>query len=503
LIPDVSPLVVVLAAGLGTRMKSRRPKVLHAVCGRPMIAYALDAAAGAGHGRPILVLSPATREVGEMLGESAQVAIQDEPRGTADAVRAALACGRPAGEVAVLSGDVPLLRPDTVREVLERRRTTGAAIALATIRPADSRGYGRVIRGEDGRVDRIVEEKDATPAERATGEVNAGLYAFDGAWLRSRIGGIVPSDATGELYLTALVAAARADGRAVVAVEVADEWELAGINDRLQLSRVEAELRRRLVERHMLAGVTLLDPERVLIDTTVELAPDVVLEPSVVLQGRTRVGAETVVGAGSRIVDSIIGERCRIWSSVIEASEVGDDVTIGPFTHLRPKSSIGDSAQIGNFAEVKASRIGRGSKQHHFSYIGDTLMGERVNIGAGTVTCNYDGRAKHRTTIGDAAFIGSDTMLVAPISIGEGARTGAGAVVTHDVPAGALAVGVPARLRQPTDSPAAVSGASPHAGTDLAPSHGLESSFSAAPPLARGDPDLHPRPAPEVERAPD
>jgi bifunctional UDP-N-acetylglucosamine pyrophosphorylase / glucosamine-1-phosphate N-acetyltransferase len=474
---DDTPLAVVLAAGLGTRMKSRTPKVLHPVCGRPMIAYALEAAAGAGPGRPIVVLSPATREAGDALRDSAEIAIQDEPRGTADAVRAAVASARPAGEVVILSGDVPLLRPETVHAVLECRRATGAAVALATIRPADPRGYGRVMRDAGGRVDRIVEEKDATAAERAIGEVNAGLYAFDGAWLRSRIAEVQPSDATGELYLTALVTAARADRRDVVAVEVADEWELAGINDRLQLSRVEAELRRRLLERHMLAGVTLLDPQRVLIDATVELAPDVTLEPSVVLQGRTRIGADTVVGAGTRIVDSVIGERCRIWSSVIEASEVGDDVTIGPFSHLRPKSCIGDHAQIGNFAEVKASRIGRGSKQHHFSYIGDTLMGERVNIGAGTVTCNYDGRAKHRTTIGDDAFIGSDTMLVAPVSVGEGARTGAGAVVTHDVPAGAVAVGVPARLRPPVDG------------------------VGAALPAA-GSTDHHPGPAPEVERAP-
>jgi bifunctional UDP-N-acetylglucosamine pyrophosphorylase / glucosamine-1-phosphate N-acetyltransferase len=200
----------------------------------------------------------------------------------------------------------------------------------------------------------------------------------------------------------------------------------------------------------MLAGVTVLDPERVHVDAEVELASDVVLEPSVMLLGRTRIGSDTVIGSGSRIVDSVIGERCRVLASVVESSEVGDDVSIGPFSHLRPKSSIGDRAEIGNFAEVKASHIGRGSKQHHFSYIGDTQMGERVNIGAGTITCNYDGRAKHRTTIGDGAFIGSDTMLVAPIVIGEGAKTGAGAVVTHDVPAGMLAVGVPARLRTPS-----------------------------------------------------
>ena len=230
---------------------------------------------------------------------------------------------------------------------------------------------------------------------------------------------------------------------------MADDRELAGINDRVQLAAAEAELRRRLVEAHMLAGVTMLDPGSVLIDADVEIAPDVLIEPGVVLQGRTRIGTDTVIGAGSRIVDSVIGERCRIWSSVVESSEVGNDVRVGPWAHLRPGAWVGDGAEVGNFAEIKSSRLGPGSKQHHFSYLGDATIGEHVNIGAGTITCNFDGTSKHPTTIGDGAFIGSDTMLVAPVCVGAGARTGAGSVVTHDVPDGMLAVGVPARLRQP------------------------------------------------------
>ncbi len=230
---------------------------------------------------------------------------------------------------------------------------------------------------------------------------------------------------------------------------MSDERELAGINDRVQLAVAEAELRRRIVEAHMRAGVTMLDPGSVTIEAAVALAPDVVLEPGVILQGTTQIGADTVVGSGSRIVDSVVGERCRIWSSVIESSEVGDDVRVGPWAHLRPGARVGDGAEVGNFAEMKSSSLGRGSKQHHFSYLGDATVGEHVNIGAGTITCNFDGTAKHRTVIGDGAFIGSDTMLIAPLRVGAGARTGAGSVVTHDVPDGILAVGVPARLRRP------------------------------------------------------
>jgi bifunctional UDP-N-acetylglucosamine pyrophosphorylase/glucosamine-1-phosphate N-acetyltransferase len=386
----------------------------------------------------------------DTVGGEVDYALQDEPRGTADALRAAIEAIDPGvKEIVVLSGDTPLLTPETVMEVLEKRRARASAMALAIMLPADRRGYGRIVRGPGGVVGRIVEEKDATPAERALPEVNGGLYAFDAAWLRSRIGRIKPSPVTGELYLTELVTLATRDGRPAVAAAIPDEYQLTGVNDRLQLAKVDATLRARIVERHLLAGVSMIEPGSVYIDDTVELAPDVLLEPGVILQGATRVGSDTVVGSGSRIVESTVGERCRIWSSVLEFAMVENDVTIGPFAHLRKGASIGAGAELGNFAEVKASRIGPGSKQHHFSYIGDAEVGERVNIGAGTITCNYDGHAKHRTVIGDRSFIGSDTMLVAPVRVGEDSRTGAGAVVTRDVPPGMLAVGVPARMRVP------------------------------------------------------
>ena len=444
-----APLAVILAAGLGTRMRSRRPKVLHPVCGRPMLEHVLGVARTLGPRDPVVVVSPATDAVRDEIGaDGVSYALQAEPLGTADALRTAMDAVPPdLDEIVVLSGDVPLLRPGTLHELVALRRAADATIALAVIRPADPHGYGRIVRDREGHVTRIVEEKDADEATRRIGEANAALYAFSASWVRSRIGDVAPSPATGEYYLPDLVAMAHAEGGTVVALEVADERELAGINDRVQLAEAEAELRRRIVEAHMRAGVTMLDPASVTIESGVELAPDVVLEPGVILQGRTRIGSDTLIGAGSRIVDSVVGERCRVWSSVIESSEVGDDVHVGPWAHLRPGARVGAGAEVGNFAEIKSSTLGPGSKQHHFSYLGDATIGEHVNIGAGTITCNYDGQRKHPTHVGDRAFIGSDTMLVAPVRVGNDARTGAGSVVTHDVPDGMLAVGVPARLR--------------------------------------------------------
>ena len=454
-----SAIAVILAAGMGTRMRSERPKLLHPLCGRPMLAYVIDAATAATGSPPLVVTSPATAAVRDAFPEGVEWALQDEPRGTGDALRAALAALAALGgsrarvaEIVVVSGDTPLLSAATISALAAQRRTDGAAICLATMRPEDPAGYGRVVRDRGG-VAGIVEEKDASAAEREVEEVNAGLYAFDTAWLRARIGALEPSPVSGEIYLTDLVALARADGRRVTALEVEDEAELGGINDRVQLATAEADLRWRILEAHLLAGVSMEDPTTVFIDATVELAQDVLLEPNVLLRGRSRVGAGTVVGAGSQLFDAVVGARCVIRASVLESCTVEDEVTIGPFAHLRPGASIGPGAQIGNFAEVKQSRLGRGTKQHHFSYIGDADVGDGVNIGAGTVTVNYDGRRKHRTVIGEGAFIGSDSMLVAPLTVGAGAATGAGSVVTHDVPPGKIAVGVPARIRERRQRP--------------------------------------------------
>ena len=444
-------LPVILAAGLGTRMKSSRPKVLHELCGRPMLAYVLDAASAVSGLRPLVVYSPATAEIMTRFEGQADFALQETPLGTADAAKVALKVAPDsAGEILVLSGDVPLVAADLLGELLDLRRARDAAVALVAVHVDDPTGLGRVVRSEDGgQVLRIAEEKDATPAERKIEEVNAGVYVFEAAWLRRRIGDVTASPVSGEFYLPALVELARADRRPVVSVEVEDDGTLSGINDRVQLSEAELELRFMINEDHMAAGVTFVDPFRTYVDATVELARDVILEPGVILRGRTRIGEGTRIAAGSQIFDTVIGANCLIWASVLESSEVEDDVQIGPFSHLRPGSSIGRKARLGNFAEVKASRLEPGVQQHHFSYIGDAELGERTNVGAGTITCNYDGVRKHRTKIGKHVFLGSDTMLVAPIELGDEARTGAGAVVTKNVPAGMLAVGVPARLRKP------------------------------------------------------
>lgn len=461
---------IVLAAGLGTRMKSRLPKVLHSICGRPMIEYVLDAADAATGARPIVVWSPSVEAVRDAVAGRADTARQAEPRGTGDALAAALAVVEISGpgfggakrstraksvvsDLLVLSGDVPLIEVGLLDALLQAHRDAAAAVSLVTVVTTDPGHLGRVVRDDDGEVDRIVEARDASDDELEIDEINSGLYVFDAAWLRGRIADLSPSPASSELYVTELVALARADGRAVGSIQVGDDGTLDGINDRAQLAEATFALQARINERHLLAGVTMYDPTTAHVDATVVLAADVTLEPNVILRGSTRIGSGTVIGAGSQLLDTIVGRDCLIRASVLESSEVEDEVQIGPFAHLRPGSSIGRGAKLGNYAEVKNSRLEAGVQQHHMSYLGDATVGARTNIGAGTITANYDGRRKTRTTIGADAFIGVDTMLIAPVEIGAGARTGAGAVVNRDVPAGKLAVGVPARLRDPRPEP--------------------------------------------------
>jgi bifunctional UDP-N-acetylglucosamine pyrophosphorylase/glucosamine-1-phosphate N-acetyltransferase len=430
-----------------------------------MLAYVLDAAGAATGSRAVVVYSPATAAIRDAFAGAADFALQDEPRGTGDAVRAAIHALpdlRPdAAEILVLNGDVPRVDPAILTALLEERRAAGAPVALVSVVTADPGSLGRVVRSEDGDIERIVEAKDATDDELEVAEINAGLYAFELGWLRERLPALAPSAVTGELYLTDLVRIAREDGRPVTSIVVEDDGRLLGINDRLQLAETEGEMRAELIDGHLLAGVSMEDPSTVYLDATVELAEDVTLEPDVFLRGTTSVGEGTLIGAGSRIVDTTIGRACRILASVLESSVVEDGVTIGPFSHLRPGSHVGEGAEIGNYAELKNSRLGPGVKQHHMSYLGDADLGARTNVGAGTITANFDGRRKHRTTVGEGAFLGVDTMLVAPVEVGAGAKTGAGAVVTHDVPPGALVVGVPARVREPSARQAASATPSP------------------------------------------
>jgi bifunctional UDP-N-acetylglucosamine pyrophosphorylase / glucosamine-1-phosphate N-acetyltransferase len=437
-----------MAAGLGTRMRSSTPKVLHPICGRPMLGYVLEAAVAATGTRPLVVISPPVARIAEVFAGQADFAIQAEPRGTADAVASALReLPLDVPEIIVLSGDVPLVDAEMLVELVRARRDNDAALALISVDMDDPATLGRVARGPDGRISGVVEYKDASPAQRDISEINAGLYAFDAHWLRLRLPDVQPSPVTGELYLPELIGLARGDERAVVTLEVEDDGTLLGINDRVQLADAEMDMRLAILEGHMRAGVTIVDPATTYIDASVRIAEDVTLEPNVILRGETVVERDAVIRAGSQVFDTRIGERTVIWASVLEGSTVDADVTIGPFSHVRKGAYIGPNVELGNYAEVKNSSIGAGTKSHHFSYLGDADVGEKVNIGAGSITANYDGVNKHRTRIGKGAFIGSDTIMRAPVTIGDGAFTGAASLVTRDVPDGEMVLGVPARIR--------------------------------------------------------
>ncbi len=444
------PPAVVLAAGLGTRMRSGTPKVLHLLAGRPLLSHVLGAVRGAG-ARPIVVLSKESEPARAIVGDGAVVAMQDPPRGTGDAVRVALeAISDPSGEAFIVYSDTPLLRGETLRALAELRAKRGAALALLSGNVGTANAYGRVIRDGSGDVARVVEARIATAEERLLPESNLGAYAIDLAWLRKAVPRLRANE-TGEVFLTDLVALAAAEGARVAAYRTEDPEEGMGVNTRVELAAAEDVLRRRIRERHMLAGVTFHDPASSLVDADVEIAPDVVIERGSILEGRTRIGSATRIGPYAIVRDTQVGERCRVEASVLEGATLEDDVTVGPYSHLRPGAYLEKGVQLGNFGEVKNARLGRGTKMHHFSYVGDAQVGQRVNISAGVITLNYDGVRKHRTEIGDDAFIGSDTLLRAPIKVGARSVTGAGSVVTKDLPDDMLAVGVPARIRKKTE----------------------------------------------------
>lgn len=436
---------IVLAAGQGTRMRSRVPKVLHPLAGRPMLAHVLASLASAGIEHRVVVTGVGADAVEAALGDQAPSVRQDPQLGTADAVRCGLTrVPSSVRHVVVTMGDVPLLPGDLYQRLLREQAEGEATIALLAARVADPTGYGRVMRGADGSASAIVEEADADDATRAIDEVNVGTYCFDAAWLRANVGS-VPRSASGEYYLTDLVAVAVGGGRRVAVVGAPRAELTTGINDRVQLAAAERLLRAEIAERHMRAGVTIVDPATTYIDAAVEIGQDARIEPWTVLTGETIIAQDAVIGPNAHVRASRIGPRTSVWASVVEESEVAEDVQIGPYSHLRPGCRIGPRCRIGNYAEIKKSTIGAGTQQHHFSYLGDAEVGERVNIGAGAITANFDGERKNTTTIGDGAFIGVDTMLRAPITIGPGARTGAGAVVTRDVAPGKTVVGMPAR----------------------------------------------------------
>jgi bifunctional UDP-N-acetylglucosamine pyrophosphorylase/glucosamine-1-phosphate N-acetyltransferase len=451
----LNPTVIVLAAGQGTRMKSDLPKVLHPVAGRPMVQYVVDTARALDPVALAVVIGEGAELVRQTVGEGVIYVVQDQRLGTGHAVQQAEAQVAGQGKtVLVLYGDTPLVRPETLRQMVAHHGAERAAVTILTFGPSDPEGYGRIVRqAGTGEVLAIVEQGEATPQQRSIGEVNSGILCFEDAWLWSHLAQVERRPG-GEFYLTDLVAMARDEGLSVAALQVAEPLEVMGIDHRAKLAQAEAEMRRRINQALMLRGVTLIDPQTTYIETSVEIGADTIVWPNTLVQGKTHIGQRCTVGPGSVIRDSTIGDDCRVEMSVVEQAvmEAGSDV--GPFGHLRKGARLGAGAHMGNFGELKNTHLGPGAKMGHFSYLGDAEVGAEANIGAGTITCNYDGQRKHRTIIGPGAFVGSDTMLVAPVEIGEGARTGAGAVVTSDVPAGSLAYGVPARVRtSPEDQP--------------------------------------------------
>jgi bifunctional UDP-N-acetylglucosamine pyrophosphorylase/glucosamine-1-phosphate N-acetyltransferase len=433
--------VVILAAGLGTRMKSDVPKILHQVCGRPMLSYVIDAALSVSPERVVVVTGPDQEAVAEILPVGCERAVQQERRGTGDAVRAGL---EPLegfeGDVMVLMGDAPLVDGAFLQQFLEAHLSGGARTTVAVAVLSDPVHYGRVVRDAEGGVRRIVEARDATPDELALTEVNTGFYVFDAAALRDVLPRLQPANAQSELYLTDAVHLTLGDGERVEAHVAADPEVMLAINSRVELAIVNAAMRRRLVERLMLAGVTVEDPGTTFVDWGVEVGRDTVIRANTHLLGRTTVGAASEVGPGSFLRDAFVGDRARVISSHLHECVIGSGCSVGPFAYIRPNTVLAEGARAGTFVEIKNSRIGERSKVPHLSYVGDAVVGKDSNIAAGNITANYDGYDKHATTIGDRVRTGSDTTIVAPVTIGDGAFTAAGSVITRDVPPGALGV---------------------------------------------------------------
>lgn len=438
-----APTVLIMAAGQGTRMRSSVPKVLHPICGRALVSWPIEAARQAGAGRVAVIISP-DRDISGALPDGIESVPQPEADGTGGALRAASTLVEASDTVVVLSGDVPLVSAELIAAITATHESEGAAATLVTAVLADPGSYGRVVRSADSsEVERIVEAKadgDATPEELEIGEINAGIYVFDGPRLAAALPQLTNDNAQGEYYLPDVLPLLRDAGGRIVAHVSADPNVILGVNSRADLALVEAEARRQILHRHMLAGVTIVDPAATWIEAEVEIAPETRIEPGCSLIGASVVGTGSVVGPHTTMIDSRIGAEVTVPHSYLVECDVADRCTVGPFAYLRPRAELAEGAKAGTFVEIKNSRIGAGSKVPHLSYIGDADVGEGANLGAATITANYDGFVKSRTKIGHGARTGVDTTLVAPVEIGDSAYTGAGSVITEDVPAGALGI---------------------------------------------------------------
>lgn len=436
---------IILAAGQGTRMVSSLAKVLHPLAGRPMILYSLEIVSQEGMEKPVVVVGHGAEAVQQTVGSKANFVVQQPQLGTAHAVQ--MAQPLLAGEtdlVVVITADMPLLTAESIQTLVETQKRNNGPITMMTVIAIDPHGFGRVVRGSDGNVEAIVEEAAANPDQLRIRELNISAYCFRADWLWEALKRVKVS-AKGEYYLTDVVAIARQDGLKVQAITLLDDTEAIGINTRVHLAEAEKLMRNRINTSLMLAGVTLVDPDTTYIDKDVVIGRDTVILPNTHISGKSVIGEKSTIGPNSVISNTQIGNECKIIASFLEDAVVEDQVSMGPFGHLRKGAYLKKGVHMGNFGEVKDSTLAEGVKIGHFSYIGNATIGENVNIGAGTITCNFDGKHKHPTEIGANAFIGSDTMLVAPLKIGKGARTGAGSVVTHDVPDNGLVAGVPAR----------------------------------------------------------
>ena len=441
-------LVIVLAAGEGTRMKSTRPKVLHQIAGRSLLGHVLHATSALNSSQTTVVVGSGKDQVIEHLSEIAPrvtTVYQEVRGGTGHAVRLALQNSPQNGTLLVCAGDTPLLTGSSLQQFLDSHKDSGATASILTAEVPDPFGYGRIVRSHDGMVSRIVEEKDASDAEREISEINSGVYVFDIASLRDSLGKITTNNSQKEEYLTDVIRILTSEGKKVSAYCIEDFTETLGINDRAQLADCAALMRERINHALMVSGVTIIDPESTWIDVTVEIDRDVEIRPGTSLQGASRIASQAIIGPRTTLIDTQVGSNSEVIESFCASTIIASDVRVGPFAHLRQGTSLSSHSRVGSFVEIKNSELGEGSKVPHLSYVGDATIGQESNIGAATVFVNYDGVEKHRTVVGDHVRIGSDSMLVAPVTIGDGAYTAAGSVITEDVPAGALGLG---RARQ-------------------------------------------------------
>ncbi len=436
---------VILAAGLGKRMHSALPKVIHPLLGKPLLTYAIESARAVSEIKPVVIVGYEKDKVVDAVKQDVTFVSQDEQLGTAHAVMMAEPFLKEKADLVVItSADMPLVSKKTLEKLVAVQKEEHGVMTLISIKGDESRGFGRVLRDKNGNAAAIIEEKIANEEQLRIKEYNAGIYCIKADWLWDALKKVKKSP-VGEYYLTDLLELAVREKQIATVVPLEDEEEAIGINNRIHLAEVEKIIRRRINEQFMLSGVTMIDPERIYIEPSVKIGQDTILFPETYLRGNTKIGENCEIGPGTIITDSTIGDDCRVLKSVLEGAELEDHVEMGPFCRLRTGAHLASHVHMGNFGEVKKSYLGKGTKMGHFSYIGDAQIGENVNIGAGTITCNYDGEKKNKTVIGDETFIGSDTMLVAPVTIGKKAMTGAGSVVTHDVRDGEKVVGVPAR----------------------------------------------------------